>query len=335
MNDTTAPEAAAQVIRIAPSIFDDALIDAQTRDTNDRLRAASNDLPARWEISLEMERSMPPGGGVVQPWRASDALHAEDRVIDGPDGALLLRQIFPPAGVAVRGIYLHFHGGGFCLGSAHGQDAMLEQIAAEAGVVAISVNYRLAPEHPLPAASADGEAAAWWLVRNAQALFGTDRIVLGGESAGAALSVFTALRLRDRHAYASLAGLNLSQGGYDMTLTPSMRQGADTLILDLQTFRVHQGRFLKNHAADDPAVSTLYADLRNLPPALFTIGTADPLLDDNLFMYMKWVSTGNPGELAIYPGGIHGFTFLQNALARAAAKRSIEFIAACITAPAR
>ncbi|SCX72540.1 alpha/beta hydrolase [Variovorax sp. EL159] len=323
-------DATAHLIQIDPRMFADAAIDSETRDMNERLRQATSELPARWELPLEIERSMPPGGGIVSPILASAELRAEDRFIDGPGGPLLLRQIFPPAGTAVRGVYLHFHGGGFCLGSARGQDGMLESIARHAGVVAISVDYRLAPEHPLPAAAADGEAAAWWLVRNARETYGTDRIVIGGESAGAALSTFCALRLRDRHGYTALAGLNLSQGGYDLSLTPSMRQGHDTLILNLPTFKVHLSRFLTNFEPDDPVVSPLYADLRFLPPALFTIGTADPLLDDNLFMYMKWVAAGNTGELAVYPGGIHGFTFLSTQLSRRAAERSERFIATCI-----
>lgn len=320
----------ARLIHIDPRIFDASAVDAETRAMNEQLRAATLELPARWEIPLALERSMPPGGGIVPPMRPTPALHAEERVIDGPGGPLMLREIFPPAGVAVRGVYLHFHGGGFCLGSARGQDAMLERIAREAGVVAVSVDYRLAPEHPLPAAAADAEAAAWSMVRHAGTTYGADRIVLGGESAGAALSVYCALRLRDRHGYTALAGLNLSQGGYDLSLTPSMRQGTDALILNLPTFKVHLGRFLQGIAADDPSVSALYADLRHLPPALFSIGTADPLLDDNLFMAMKWAAAGNRGELAVYPGGIHGFTFLPIALARDAAARSERFIAACV-----
>ena len=91
---------------------------------------------------------------------------------------------------------------------------MLEAMADAASVVAISVEYRLAPEHPYPAAVADGEAAAWWAIRNGLAEYGTDHVVLGGESAGAHISACAALRLRDRRAFTGLAGLNLSQGGY-------------------------------------------------------------------------------------------------------------------------
>ena len=70
----------------------------------------------------------------------------------------------------------------------------------------------------------------------------------------------------------------------------------------------------------------IWADLRDLPPALFTVGTLDPLLDDTLFMHARWVAAGNHAELAIYPGGVHGFSGFPTALARGANQRMIEFL---------
>ena len=76
----------------------------------------------------------------------------------------------------------------------------------------------------------------------------------------------------------------------------------------------------------DPTVSPLYADLRNMPPALFTIGTLDPLLDDTLFMYMRWISAGNDAELVICPGGIHGFITMPTRQAEEARACVLEFL---------
>jgi acetyl esterase/lipase len=79
-------------------------------------------------------------------------------------------------------------------------------------------------------------------------------------------------------------------------------------------------------AACDPAVSPLYADLTGLPPALFTVGTADHLLDDSLFMAARWEAYGNDAELAVYPDGIHGFTGFPMALAKRANERIDAFM---------
>ena len=75
-----------------------------------------------------------------------------------------------------------------------------------------------------------------------------------------------------------------------------------------------------------PDVSPLYADLRGLPPALFTIGTCDPLLDDSLFMHSRWIAAGNAADLAIYPGGVHGFTAFDTELAEQANARIDRFL---------
>jgi acetyl esterase/lipase len=76
----------------------------------------------------------------------------------------------------------------------------------------------------------------------------------------------------------------------------------------------------------NPDISPLYASLHGMPPALFSVGTADALLDDTLFMHARWLAAGNAAELAIYPGGAHGFTLFPNALAEQAAARMDAFL---------
>ena len=75
-----------------------------------------------------------------------------------------------------------------------------------------------------------------------------------------------------------------------------------------------------------PDVSPLYADLSRLPPALFTVGTLDPLLDDSLFMSQRWSVAGNQAELAVYPGGIHAFNAFPLEIGRQANQRQIDFL---------
>jgi acetyl esterase/lipase len=241
-------------------------------------------------------------------------------------------RILRPAHGRIKGLYVHFHGGGFCLGAAAHHDDHLSSLAYNAEVVTISVDYRLAPEHPYPAGPADAEAATWWAIAKGALEFGVEKIVLGGESAGATLAAMTALRLRDRRGYQGLAGINLSQGLYDFSMTPSLRSAVNTLVINKEVVKQHIERFIgcpSHEQATRPELSTLYADLREMPPALFTIGTLDPLLDDTLFMYARWLAAGAEARLDVYPGGVHGFPGTPTDLGRQARGQVEEFVARC------
>jgi acetyl esterase len=198
--------------------------------------------------------------------------------------------------------------------------------------VVVGVEYRLAPEHPYPAGPDDCEAAAAWLVENAKREFGTDALTIGGESAGGHLTAVTILRMRDRHGYTGFRGANLVYGAFDLSMTPSQRQFGDTRLI-LRTIDMQQfyNAFLPTITDRQvPDISPLHGDLQNLCPALFTVGTKDALLDDTLFMHARWIAAGNPAELAIYPGGAHGFTLFPNALSTAAADRMDAFLNAVL-----
>jgi acetyl esterase len=305
--------------------LDPAGVDQDTRDNNADVERRLEAAPARWEMSLEVERSLPYGGGALPASRTVDA--AERRTIKGPGGELAL-QVLAPGGQPA-GIYLHAHGGGWAAGSAFKQDEPLLDIVQGANVVAISVDYRLAPEHPYPAACADVEAVAKWVLDNAVAEFGAERIVIGGESAGAYLACVTILRMRSRHGYSGFAGANLSMGSYDLRLTPGARAwGERRLMLDTPTLRFQIKRFLAGADPDDPAVSPfLERDLSGLPPALFTVGTEDPLYEDSVFMYIRWASAGNDAQLLVFPGGMHGFPITATRLGRACTQAMIDFVA--------
>ncbi|MEQ5843751.1 alpha/beta hydrolase [Paraburkholderia acidicola] len=305
------------------------LTDADPRivSFNQELRRAFSDAPVRTEIPLEVERSRSVGNGTIKIAQCNKPIDISTFSIPGPAGDLSLRKLSPKQSADPIGVYLHFHGGGFCLGSSSGQDGLLGNLAHEAGVVVLSLDYRLAPENPYPAALADAEAATWWLIKQCHAEFGTDRIVLGGESAGAYLTLATALRIRDRHGFDGLAGLNLSQGGYDLRMTPSMLNAGDTLVLDRPTFLVHMGRFFSDDSQrHDPKSNPLFADLRRLPRSHITVGTIDPLVDDNMFLYMRLLSSNVDAEMNIYPGGFHGFNLVDTPLAAAANERIHGFV---------
>ncbi len=233
-------------------------------------------------------------------------------MISGPGGDLNLRVFMPET---IRGVYLHIHGGGWVLGGADQSDAARLREADANQVAVVSVEYRLAPEHPYPAGPDDCEAAALWLVENAASEFGTDRLLIGGESAGAHLSAVTLLRLRDRHGLTPFQGANLVYGAYDLSMTPSCANwGEFNLILSTPIVEWFIDRFVPAEKRRDPDVSPLFADLSGMPPALFSVGTLDPILDDSLFMASRWTAAGNEAELAIFPGGVHGFNGLPDDL---------------------
>ena len=262
-------------------------------------------------------------------WPAVYLPQAQERTIPGPAGPIPIRVFTPDT---VRGVFLHFHGGGWVIGSARMQDEFLWARANAAQVALVSVDYRLAPEHPHPAAPDDCEAAALWLVENAASDFGSDRIVVGGESAGAQLAAVTLQRLRDRHGYTGIRGAVLNNGVFDLRHTPSSRLWGDRpLIINTPTMRWYVDLFTAGQSADDPDLSPLLGRLHDMPPAIFTVGTLDPLLDDSLFMAARWQATRSEVELRIFPGACHGFDIIFSTPASQEAAAAVSgFVGRCL-----
>jgi len=241
-------------------------------------------------------------------------------------------RVFRPERPA-RAVYLHFHGGAMMLGSPLMNDAANADLASRFDVAVVSVDYRLAPEHPHPAGSDDCLAVARWLMEHGEADLGSSRIVVAGESAGGYYAALTLLRIRDElDAVDRVIGANLVFGVYDLSGTPSIRGARpsdvpDILTEDVGTF-VNEC-FLPGQSVEDcksPAISPLYADLHDLPPALFTVGTGDHLLDDSLFMAARWEAYGNDSELAVYPDCIHAFSAFPTELSKRANERIEAFL---------
>jgi acetyl esterase/lipase len=253
---------------------------------------------------------------------------AVTRSIAGPEGPVELRVVVPEH---VEGVYLHMHGGGWALGAADQQDLLLTTLADAAQVAVVSVEYRLAPEHPFPAAPDDCEAAARWLVERAEEEFGSGMLMIGGESAGAHLCVLTLIRLRDRHGIsAAFAGANLVFGVYDLSMTPSARSwGERNLVISTPIIDWFAEMFVPGASAEErrsPEISPLYADLHDMPPALFTVGMLDPLLDDSLFMAARWQAAMNEATLRAYPESVHGFIRFPTGIARLSVESMLDFV---------
>ncbi|MCB1490928.1 MAG: alpha/beta hydrolase [Rhodobiaceae bacterium] len=286
----------------------------------ERLKAAADP----WTMKPAEIRALRAAGKGPFPL-APRSERARTVTIDGPGGPLQLRVIAPDK---PRGVYLHLHGGGWTLGTAADDDPRMERLADRCGLACVSVEYRLAPEHPYPAGPDDCEAAALWLVDHAKPMFGTGTLFIGGESAGAHLSVVTLLRLRDGYGLTPFSRANLVAGCYDMAMTPSARNfGDEPLILRTKDVRNFRRCFLGDHADyADPDISPIQGDLSDLPPALFTVGTRDALLDDTLFMAQRWTSAGNRAELAVFPGGAHVFQPFAIPLAEESLARMDAFL---------
>jgi len=270
--------------------------------------------------------AMAPGG--LFGMRALD--FPTTRRIPGPEGPIPIRILVPER---IRGVYLHFHGGGMTLGSAASMDLRNWALAQACDALVVSVDYRLAPEHPFPAGPDDAEAAARWLVERAPAEFGTDRLVLGGESAGAYLAMVTLLRLRDHlGGCPPFRGADLCYGAYDLGGTPSGRRMAGVVPYATGdgSNRAHYLPGRTAEEARDPAVSPLWADLGDLPPVLITVGTADWLLDDSLFLAARLAAAGSRVELAVYPDGPHGIDSEPTGLGRIARARIHDFVRGCL-----
>jgi acetyl esterase/lipase len=309
-----------------PALFGDAAIDAETARLNAQMIELLTGQPEWWIAGPAASRAARRRGEGPFPAPVMSP-RARTVTITGKDGNDIPLRIIEPQGKA-RGVYLHLHGGGWVLGGADMQDPLLERLADNTGQAVVSVEYRLAPEDPYPAGPDDCEAAAAWLVKHAKAQFGTDALTIGGESAGGHLTAVTLLRLRDRHGYAGWRGANLVYGAFDLAMTPSQRQFGNTRLV-LRTIDMQQfyNAFLPTVTERRvPDISPLYAELKGLCPALFSVGTRDALLDDTLFMHARWVAAGNPAELAIYPGGAHGFTLFPSDLAKAASARMDTFL---------
>jgi len=308
-----------------PSLFHPSATSAETAKLNQDLINLMTGLPEWWVVGAEATREARRRGDGPFPV-AAKSQRARTIMISGNDGHQIALRIIAPD--HPRGVYLHIHGGGWVLGAADLQDPMLESLADNTGQAVVSVEYRLAPEHPYPAGPDDCEAAAVWLVQNAKKEFGTDVLTTGGESAGGHLAAVTVLRMRDRHGYTGFRGANLVFGAFDLSMTPSQRMFGNTRLV-LRTIDIQQFANAFLPTVTDrrvPDISPLYADLKGLCPALFSVGTGDALLDDTLFMYARWIAAGNEADLAVYPGGAHGFTLFPNSLSTAAMARMSEFL---------
>jgi len=231
-----------------------------------------------------------------------------------------------------KGIYLHFHGGGWVMGSIHEQEELLWNFSQSTELTVVSVDYPLAPETRLDnIIEFVGDAA-----RIVMDEFPEQPFFIGGESAGSHLAMSALLSMvNEPNRLARVCALNFCYGIYDLSMTPSQTLWGDRM-LGLSTPYLEWFYELalpgqKHEERRDARVSPLYhPNLVGLPPALFTVGEYDPLLDDSLFMASRWRAAGNKTQLKVYPKAPHGFNGLPTGMARTANDEISKFIRSSI-----
>lgn len=256
-------------------------------------------------LLLEMRAKMP-------AFAAPGNVELTRRTIPGPadSPALEICLISPRARRGLAPGLLWIHGGGFVLGDINGDLPSPARIAAEVGAVVASVGYRLAPEHPYPAAVDDCYAALRWMTGQAGEL-GIDprRIAVGGISAGAGLAAALALLARDRGGPALCLQLLETPELDDRIVTESMKVFNDTPLWTRDNAVISWSAYL-GPTPPDPvppyAAPARAADLTGLPPAYLVTCEFDPLRDEGIAYAARLISAGVPTELHHYPGTFHG-----------------------------
>jgi len=232
---------------------------------------------------------------------------------EGPGGPIPLR-VYRPAGVAPGAALpalVYYHGGGWVIGDLDTHDVQCRQTAAEAGIVVVAVDYRLAPEHKFPAAVDDSWAATRWVVAHGSEL-GIDsrRIAVGGDSAGGNLAAVVALMARDAGNAPAIALQVLTYPVTDLSSeSKSYGDFADGYMLTRDSMRWFKNHYLKSSSdADDWRASPLRAaSLAGLPPALIITAGFDPLRDEGAAYAARMTETGGSVDYVCYGGMIHGF----------------------------
>lgn len=238
-------------------------------------------------------------------------VQSEDRTIDGPGGPLPLR-LYRPAGAEGRlPVVLFFHGGGWVVGDLDTYDVTARLHAVETGALVVSVDYRLAPEHPYPAAVDDVWAATQWVVAHADEIGAdADRVAVAGDSAGGNLAAVVALLARDAGGPAlRMQLLWYPATTWDVTL-PSFAENADAPVLSTDAV-AGLSRWYAGHVDLATAPATLIParaeTLAGVAPAYVAVAGYDPLRDDGVRYTEMLRAAGVPAQLHVADALVHGY----------------------------
>lgn len=217
-------------------------------------------------------------------------------------GGVPAEWIVPPNAAADR-VVLYLHGGGYVMGSINTHRAMIARIARASQARALALDYRLAPEHPFPAAVDDATAAYRWLLAQG---YQPGKIVISGDSAGGGLTLATLIALRDAGVPLPAAAAPISPWADLEGTGASIQTRAATDPMVDQASLLRMGRlYAADHDPKKPLLSPIHADYRGLPPMLIHVGDAEILLDDSTRVAERARAAGVKVELEAWPEMFH------------------------------
>jgi acetyl esterase/lipase len=259
----------------------------------------------------EMLLAFTGGEPIVDP-----RVETSERTIPGPEGAPDVKvRLYKPreAPAGPLPCYVHFHGGGFILGDLETSHPRMLKYCGDLKCFGVSVDYRLAPEHPFPAGPEDCYAALRWTVENADELgIDPDRVAIGGDSAGAAFAAAVTLMARDRGGPRIALQVLTVPVTDDRMETPSMKAFTDTPVWDA----VKSGHMWRHYLGEGGGEVSPYAapnratDLSGLPAAYVMTAEYDSLRDEGIDYAQRLMAAGVPVELHVFPGTYHSFDVL-------------------------
>jgi acetyl esterase len=236
----------------------------------------------------------------------------EELEIPGPAGTMRARLYAPAGGGPAAPLLVYYHGGGWVIGDLDTHDGVCRFLAANSGALVLSVDYRLAPEHPFPAAVEDAHAAFVWAAQQAAEL-GADpaRVAVGGDSAGGNLATVVCHLARDGGPAPAMQ-LLIYPATDALGGQRSRQLFADGFLLTAADMAWFEGHYLPDRAAAvDPRASVLRAeDLSGLPPAYVVTAGFDPLRDEGEAYAERMREAGVPVALRRHPGLVHSFANL-------------------------
>ncbi len=285
-------------------------------DLDPQIRLFVTQMSAAWREHPPLNRvSLPEARRIADKVRARFACGGPqmtlttERLVAWERGTVRIRLYEPLAGSA-RPAFLYLHGGGWTLFSLDTHDRIMREYAARTGAVVIGVDYSLSPEARFPRAIDETIAVIDWLQRDGPAQ-GIDpqRLSLGGDSAGAAMTVSACLKLRDRNDSVALKAMVLNYGCFDAACAADSfeRYGQGGYLWDPGEMQAFWRNYLGDADPCDPLAAPLHAQVHGLPPTFLAIPECDVMQDENVAMGNKLRAAGVPAQSVIYPGATHSF----------------------------